>query len=93
MTGMSSQARKSADNSCEHLPACETLLCTSTDAHQNADVEIARRTTGLCHLVSICRKLDRKLKWDLKAEIFPRNEQAYRLLSRARCKGYELPKV
>jgi hypothetical protein len=58
-----------------------------------ADVETAHRATTLCHLVSICRLLDRKLKWDAKAERFIGDEDANRMLSRPRRKGYELPKV
>jgi hypothetical protein len=59
----------------------------------NADVETAHRATTLCHLVSICRLLDRKLKWDADAEKFVGDEEANRMLSRPRRKGYELPKI
>jgi len=59
----------------------------------NADVETAHRATTLCHLVSICRLLDRKLKWDPETERFVNDEEANRMLSRPRRKGYELPRV
>jgi hypothetical protein len=43
--------------------------------------------------VNIARKLDRKLRWDPKAEKFMGDEEANRMLSRPRRKGYELPRV
>jgi predicted dehydrogenase len=69
------------------------LECVRTRQKPNADVEIGHRATSLCHLVSISRKLDRKLRWDPKAELFIGDEEANRMLSRPRRKGYELPKV
>jgi hypothetical protein len=59
----------------------------------NADVETAHRATTVCHLVNICRKLDRKLKWDPAKEQFVGDEEANALISRVRRKGYELPKA
>jgi predicted dehydrogenase len=69
------------------------IECTRTREKPNADVEIAHRATTLCHLVNICRKLDRKLRWDQKAEKFTGDAEANNLLSRPRRKGYELPNV
>jgi predicted dehydrogenase len=69
------------------------IECVRTRARPNADVEIAHRATTLCHLVSICRQMDRKLKWDPQAERFIADEKANELITRARRKGYELPKV
>ncbi len=51
------------------------------------------RATTVCHLVNICRKLDRKLQWDPKAETFLNDQAANALISRPRRKGYELPNV
>ena len=67
--------------------------CMRTRKKPNADVEIAHRATSLCHLVNICRQLDRKLRWDPKAEKFIGDEEANKLTSRPRRKGFELPKV
>ncbi len=67
--------------------------CVRSRKRPNADVEIAHRATTLCHLVNICRKLDRRLRWDPKAERFVGDEEANALLSRPRRKGYELPKA
>ena len=58
----------------------------------NADVEIAHRSTTVCYLVNICRELGRKLTWDPKRERFVGDDEADKLLSRPRRKGYELPK-
>ena len=69
------------------------LECVRTRKKPNADVEIAHRATTLCHLVNICRRLDRLLRWDPKAEKFIGDEEANTYLSRPRRKGYELPKV
>lgn len=65
--------------------------CMRSRKLPNADVEIAHRATSLCHLVNICRQLDRRLRWDPKAERFIDDEGANELLSRPRRKGYELP--
>jgi hypothetical protein len=67
--------------------------CIRTREKPNADVEIAHRSTTICHLLNICRDLGRKLEWDPEAERFPKDEEANKLLSRMRRKGYELPKV
>jgi predicted dehydrogenase len=59
----------------------------------NADVEIGHRSTVVCHLVNICRELQRNLKWDPATERFAGDEEANAKLARKRRKGYELPKV
>ncbi len=58
-----------------------------------ADAETGHRATTLCHLVNICRKLQRPLRWDPVAERFPEDEAANALLSRPRRQGYELPRI
>ncbi|MDR0522769.1 MAG: Gfo/Idh/MocA family oxidoreductase [Planctomycetaceae bacterium] len=60
----------------------------------SADIEIGHRTTTLCHLVNIVREVGKpgeKIAWDPVKERFPGNENANKLLSRERRKGYELP--
>lgn len=59
----------------------------------NADVEIGHRSTTVCHLVNICREVQRKLRWDPKAEKFIGDDEANAKLSRPRRKGYELPRI
>jgi predicted dehydrogenase len=69
------------------------LECIRTRKRPNADVEIGHRSTTVCHLINICREVGRKLRWDPKAEKFLGDDEANRLLSRPRRKGYELPAV
>jgi hypothetical protein len=59
----------------------------------NADAETGHRATALCHLVNICRAVQRQLRFDPKAERFIGDAAANLLLSRPRRKGYELPKL
>lgn len=67
--------------------------CMHTRRRPTADVEFGHRSTTVCHLVNICRRLGRKLQWDPKAEQFVGDEEADQMLSRPRRQGYELPKV
>ncbi len=67
--------------------------CIKSRKEPNADVEIAHRSTTLCHLVNICREVGRKLRWDPKKERFTGDEEANAKLSRPRRKGYELPRL
>lgn len=45
-------------------------------------VEVGHRVTALCHLGNIAMKLDRRLKWDPKAERFVGDDEANAMLSR-----------
>jgi len=67
--------------------------CLRTRKKPNADVEIGHRATTVCHLVNICRDAGRKLKWDPVAEKFDGDDEANKMLSRPRRKGYELPVI
>ncbi len=67
--------------------------CIKSRKKPNADVEIAQRSTTVCSLVNICRDMGHKLKWDPKAEKFEGDDEANKLLSRPRRKGFELPSV
>lgn len=67
--------------------------CMRSRKQPNADVEVGHRSTTLCHLVTICRTVGRKLTWDPKHEQFKNDKDANALLSRPRRKGYELPVI
>ena len=67
--------------------------CMRTRKKPNADVEIGHRSNSVCHLVNICRQLGRRLQWDPQAERFTGDEEANKLRSRPRRKGYELPVI
>lgn len=78
----------------ESVPHIENFFdCIRTRKAPNADVETGHRATTLCHLVNICRAVQRRLKWDPQAERFADDDEANRLLSRPRRAGYELPKI
>lgn len=78
----------------EAIPHIENFFDSiRTRKAPNADVETGHRATTLCHLVNICRALQRRLKWDPKREHFVGDEEANHLLSRPRRLGYELPNV
>lgn len=69
------------------------LDCIRTRQPPNAHIEAAHRATSLCHLITICRDLGRKLEWDPAAERFRGDDEANRMLARPRRKGYELPRL
>jgi len=78
----------------ESIPHIQNFFdCIRSRKQPNADVETGHRATTLCHLVNICRAVQRKLRWDPKKEQFFGDEQANALLARPRRKSYELPKV
>ncbi|MBI2926552.1 MAG: Gfo/Idh/MocA family oxidoreductase [Verrucomicrobia bacterium] len=78
----------------ESIPHIENFFqCLRTRKLPNADAETGHRATSLCHLVNICRAVQRKLKWNPKTERFVGDDEANRLLSRPRRKGYELPRI
>lgn len=58
-----------------------------------AHVEAAHRSNTICHLINICRELNRKLTWNPATEQFVNDAEANRRLSRPRRKGYELPEL
>jgi predicted dehydrogenase len=78
----------------ESVPHIENFFqCIRTRKATHAEAETGHRATTLCHLINICRTVQRKLQWDPKAERFVGDEEANKLLSRPRRLGYELPKI
>jgi predicted dehydrogenase len=78
----------------ESIPHIENFFsCIRSRKPTNAGPETGHRATTLCHLVNICRAVQRKLRWDPKREQFVGDEEANGLLTRPRRKGYELPEV
>ena len=72
------------------------IECIKSRKTCNADIEIGLRATTLCYLVNIVRevgKVGQALKWDPAAERFTNCDEANKLLSRPRRKGYELPSI
>jgi predicted dehydrogenase len=58
-----------------------------------ADIELAHRSTTVCHLGNIARWTGRRLQWDPERETFPHDAAADALLDRPRRKGFEMPEV
>jgi predicted dehydrogenase len=67
--------------------------CMRSRQRPNADVEISHRATTVCHLANIARELGHKLRWDPDKEEFLGDDEANRLRSRPRRRGYEFPSV
>jgi predicted dehydrogenase len=69
------------------------LDCIKTRSESNAPIEVAHRSTTVCHLLNISRWLNRRLRWDPAKECFIDDEEANSLLDRPRRQGYELPEL
>jgi predicted dehydrogenase len=52
------------------------LDCIKTRELPICDVEIGHRSASICHLANTCGKLNRKLYWDAKAELFINDAEA-----------------
>lgn len=69
------------------------LECLVTREKPNADIEIAHRSTQLCHLANIAWRTRSTIKFDgAKGEILD-NPAASALMARTYRKGFELPNV
>ncbi|MBM3746787.1 MAG: Gfo/Idh/MocA family oxidoreductase [Acidobacteria bacterium] len=69
------------------------LECMRSRGLPNADVEIGRLSTTLCHLGNIACHLRRDLKFNPQTEAFGDDRQANALLEKTYRKGFELPRV
>jgi hypothetical protein len=70
--------------------------CIKSRQRCNADIEFGQRSSTLCYLVNIAHAVGRvgeALKWDPAAERFTNCDEANKLLSRPKRKGYELPNI
>ena len=63
--------------------------CVETRNTPVSDIESQHRSVSTCHLGNIAMRVGRKLTWDPKAEQFPGDDQANRLLSREQRSGFE----
>jgi len=60
------------------------IQCVKTREKPFRDIELAVNTVMVCHLGVIAYNLKRSLKWDQATQQFPGDEEANRLLDRAR---------
>jgi predicted dehydrogenase len=91
---VSEEERKWSDNLAlwqAHWHLQNWLDCIRSRERPVADVEIGHRSISVCHLANITRQLGRRLRWDPAAEHFVDDDEANRLVTRPRRKGFELP--
>ncbi|MCX6621105.1 MAG: Gfo/Idh/MocA family oxidoreductase [Acidobacteria bacterium] len=69
------------------------LECVKSRKRPNADVEIGRLSTTLCHLGNICQRLGRDIRFDPETETFPGDADATARLTKQYREGYALPNV
>ncbi len=69
------------------------LECMRSRERPNADVEIGRLSTTICHLGNICTRLKRDVLFNPKTEDFGGDQEANALLAKAYRAPYALPKV
>ena len=67
------------------------LDCVRSREKPIADVEVAHRSTTICHLINIARWTYRELEWDPDKEMFVDDDDANTFISRPRRSPYELP--
>ena len=69
------------------------IECIKSRKRPNADIEIGRLSTTICHLGNISCRLGRDVHFDPKKENFGADEQANALLTKSYRAAYPLPKV
>ncbi len=69
------------------------LDCIKSRQRPNADVELGRLSTTICHLGNICTRLKRDIRFDPKAENFGDDKEANAMLKKEYRSPYTLPKV
>ena len=67
--------------------------CVRSREQPNADIEIAHKSTVLCHLANIAWRTRSTIKFDGEKETIIGNDEAAALLGRTYRKGFELPSV
>lgn len=67
--------------------------CIKSRQTPNADVEVGRLSTTICHLGNICTHLNRDIKFDPKTETFGHDKEANAYLAIKHREPYGLPKV
>jgi predicted dehydrogenase len=67
--------------------------CIKSRKRPNADIEIGRLSTTICHLGNISCRLGRDVRFDPKTETFGNDKAANAYLKKEYRKPYELPKV
>jgi len=69
------------------------LECIKSRKRPNADVELGRLSTTICHLGNIATRLKREVRFDPRIETFGDDKEANRYLTKTYRAQYGLPKV
>src|SRR5579872_5807400 len=69
------------------------LECMKSRQRPNADVELGRLSTTICHLGNIATRLHRDVRFDPKTETFGDDKEANAALTKQYREPYRLPKV
>jgi predicted dehydrogenase len=69
------------------------LDCIASREKPNADIEIAHRSTLLCHLANIAWRTRSVVRFDKASETIVGNEPAAKLIGRTYRKGFVLPEI
>ena len=69
------------------------LDCIASREKPNADIEIAHKSTLLCHLANIAWRTRSVVRFDKERQTIVDNEPAAKLMGRTYRKGFELPKI
>jgi len=69
------------------------LDCVKSRQKPNADIEVGRLSTTLCHLGNIAHHLKRDVRFDPATETFPGDGEANALLTKSYRASYPLPAV
>lgn len=85
------ESREPAERELAHLR--NFLDCLETRQRPNADVEIAHKSTVLCHLANIAWRTRSTVRFDAATESIVDNTQAAAYLGRSYREGFELPAV
>ena len=69
------------------------IECIKSRKRPNADVELGRLSTTICHLGNIATRLNRDVKFDSRTETFGEDHEANGYLMKQYRAPYDLPKV
>jgi predicted dehydrogenase len=69
------------------------LECIKTRKRPNADIELGRLSTTICHLGNIATRLGRDVRFNPRTETFDDDQEANAYLTKEYRAGYGLPKV
>jgi hypothetical protein len=81
------------DESADGLHEKNFVDCIKSRKRPNADVEIGRLASTICHIGNICCHLRRDVTFDPKTETFGDDKEANAYLTKEYRSTYPLPKV